>query len=191
MAIILIIKTEDGGITELPLLNKIIIGRSSSSDYTIHDSKMSGQHCSFEFTPQDQIKFTDLGSTNGSYFNNSKITQSIFKINDVIRIGNTEITIEEKRLSIGERRSIGISNQINNDKTLPSLEDSKKKTEKPDKKKSPIRRNIVGVIDKNIKERIRQPVDLSNVDVVLDQEASTGDTKMLKLDKDSTSKKNK
>ena len=73
MAIILIIKTDDGEVTELPLLSKIIMGRSSSSDFTIKDNKMSGSHCSFEITNRGQVMFTDLGSTNGSYYNNSKI----------------------------------------------------------------------------------------------------------------------
>ena len=189
MARILIIKTGDGGLTELPLLNKIIIGRSSSCDYVIHDNKMSGQHCTFELTPKDQIMFTDMESTNGSFINNSKISQTIFKVNDIIRIGDTEITIDEKRLSVGERRFIGLSTLLDkNNKTLPAANDSEKKVQKNDEKKAPIRR--ISVIEKSIKERIA-PIDFSNVDVVHEQEPSTGATKMLKLDKENSIKKKK
>lgn len=173
MAIILIIKTEDGGITELPILSKIIIGRSSTSDFVIKDSKMSGSHCTIEITAREQVMFTDLGSTNGSYFNNNKTTQAFLQINDVIRIGNTFIRLEEKRLSISERRSIGVSSHMDkNEKTLPGDEPKKKDSQK---------QNVV--IDKNIKFNKEKSIDLSNVDVVHDQEPSSGATKMLKLDR--------
>ena len=169
MAIILIIKTEDGEITELPLLSKIVLGRSSSSDYIVKDSKISGSHCSFEITPRDQVMFIDLGSTNGSYCNNSKTTQTLVKINDVIRIGNTLIRIEEKRLTIGERRAIGLSaNRQVDEKTLPT-EDHSDKTK-------------IEILDKNMKKRSAPSVTFSKVDNVLEQELSTGATKLLKLD---------
>lgn len=198
MAIILIIKTEDGGITELPLLNKIIMGRSSSSDYTIKDNKMSGSHCSFEITARGQVMFTDLGSTNGSYYNNSKISQTAFKINDVIRIGDTLIRIEEKRLSPSERMAIGVSSyKEENEKTLPGMGDSeklliKKHEDQMDREaeKSPKRRTVV--LDKSIKQKKAAPLTFARIDTIHDQEPSSGATKMLKLDnEDAPAKKKK
>ncbi|MEA9354874.1 FHA domain-containing protein [Bacteriovorax sp. PP10] len=188
MAVILIIKTEEGEVTELPVLNKIIMGRSSSADFTIKDSKMSGQHCTFEMTHKGQLMFTDLGSTNGSFFNNSRISQTAVKINDVVRVGNTLIRIDEKRLSASERMSIGLSTRkVENEKTLPVMSAKERKAienaeiqseEAADK--SPKRRTVV--LDKSIKEKKKAPDDFNGVDTILDQEASTGDTKMLKLD---------
>lgn len=188
MAIILIIKTEDGEVTELPVLNKIIMGRSSSADFTIKDNKMSGQHCSFEVTMKGQLMFTDIGSTNGSFFNNSRISQTVVKINDVIRVGNTLIKIDEKRLSSSERMSIGLSTRkLENEKTLPVMsEKDRKAIEKAEIQseeaadKSPKKRTVV--LDKSIKEKKRAPDDFNGVDTILEQEASTGATKMLKLD---------
>lgn len=188
MAIILIIKTEEGEVTELPVLNKIIMGRSSSADFTIKDSKMSGQHCTFEMTHKGQLMFTDLESTNGSFFNNSKISQTIVKINDIVRVGNTLIKLDEKRLSSNERMTIGVSSKKQeNEKTLPGISDNEKRaieiaeiqSEKA-AEKSPKRRTVV--LDKSIKEKKKAPDDFNGVDTILDQEASTGDTKMLKLD---------
>jgi pSer/pThr/pTyr-binding forkhead associated (FHA) protein len=188
MAVILIIKTEEGEVTELPVLNKIIMGRSSSADFTIKDSKMSGQHCTFEMTHKGQLMFTDLGSTNGSFFNNSRISQTAVKINDVVRVGNTLIRIDEKRLSTNERMTIGISTRkVENEKTLPVMSEKERRAienaeiqseEAADK--SPKRRTVV--LDKNIKAKKKAPDDFNGVDTVLEQEASTGDTKMLKLD---------
>lgn len=198
MAIILIIKTEDGEVTELPFLNKIIMGRSSTSDYMIKDTKMSGSHCSFEITRQGQIMFTDLGSTNGSFFNNSRITQTVIKVNDVIRIGNTLIKIDDKRLNINERRAIGISSyKEENEKTLPGMNEPEKKMiqkyedqqERDAEKASPKKRTVI--LDKNIKKKILAPLNFAGVDTVLDQDASTGATKMLKLDIDELVKKKK
>lgn len=188
MAVILIIKTEDGEVTELPVLNKIIMGRSSSADFTIKDNKMSGQHCSFEMTMKGQLMFTDIGSTNGSFFNNSRISQTVVKINDVIRVGNTLIKIDEKRLSSSERMSIGLSTRkLENEKTLPVMsEKDRKAIEKAEIQseeaadKSPKKRTVV--LDKSIKEKKRAPDDFNGVDTILEQEVSTGATKMLKLD---------
>lgn len=188
MAIILIIKTEDGEVTELPLLNKVIMGRSSSTDYVIKDSKMSSTHCSFEITPKGQVMFTDMGSTNGSFLNNSKISQTAIKINDVIRIGNTLIKIEDKRLSAPERMAIGMSTfKEGNEKTLPVMSENEKKMIAKEEAKAeaiaekhPKKRTVV--LDKSIKEKKSAPTEFAGVDTVLEQEASTGGTKMLKLD---------
>ena len=188
MAVILIIKTEDGEVTELPVLNKIIMGRSSSADFTIKDSKMSGQHCSFEMTPKGQLMFTDIGSTNGSFFNNSRISQTVVKINDVIRVGNTLIKLDDKRLSTNERFTIGLSTRKeNNEKTLPLMSEKERKNiEKAEiqaedhaEKHSPKKRTVV--LDKSIKEKKKAPDDFNGVDTILEQEISTGATKMLKL----------
>lgn len=189
MAIILIIKTGNGEVTELPLLHKITMGRSSSSDFVIKDNKMSGSHCSFEITPRGQVMFTDLGSTNGSFYNNSKINQTVFKIHDTIRIGDTLINIEEKRLSANERMTIGLSTyKEKNEKTLPVMKESERKLiekheeqmEAKAEKASPKRRTVI--LDKSIKQKNQGPQNFTGVDSVLDQEASSGETKMLKLE---------
>lgn len=188
MAIILIIKTEDGELSEVPVLDKITMGRSSSADYTIKDSKMSGSHCQFEVTPKNQVMFTDIGSTNGSYLNNNKITKTLVKVNDVIRIGNTIIKLDDKRLSVPERMAIGVAVIDNsNEKTLPVMSEKERKEieQEEDKaydraEKSPKRKTIV--LDKSIKAKKPAPEHFTGVDSVLDQDAPTGDTRLLKLD---------
>lgn len=190
MAIILTIKTDDGNVTDLPLLGKIIIGRSSSTDFMIKDSKMSSSHCSFEITARGEVMFTDLGSTNGSYFNNSKITQTVFKINDVIRIGDTFIRIEEKRLNASERMSIGTSTyKESKEKSLPDLSEKDKKMiheheemiDNQAEKASPKKRTVI--LDKNIKKKKGTFLDFSKSEAIIDQDPSSGTTKMLKLDR--------
>lgn len=202
MAVVLIIKTEDGNITELPVLNKIVLGRSSSSDYKISDSKMSGNHCSFEITPKGELLFSDLGSSNGSYINNSQIFKTLVRINDIIRVGNTLIKIDDRKLTTRERLTIGSTaidnNKASKDKTLPTLppqkpdkQAAKKEVTPPkaqDDEASPKKKTIM--LNKEIKEK-KRPINswINIADTVLEQEESTGHTKFLKLDKNKGKKK--
>ena len=204
MAIILLIKMEDGEVTELPLLNKISLGRSSSSDFQIQDNKISGVHCTFEITPRDQVMFTDLGSSNGSYCNNNKITKALFKINDSIRIGNTVIKIEVTRLTYAERRSIGTSSfkKVEEKSLLPDKKIVSKKEshsneditqniedKKSENNKESVTKRRVGILDIKIARKVKAAVDFSNADTIHEQEPSTGNTKFLKLEKNTTKKK--
>jgi pSer/pThr/pTyr-binding forkhead associated (FHA) protein len=158
---------------------------------------MSGSHCSFEITARGQVMFTDMGSTNGSYFNNSKISQTVVKINDVIRIGDTIIKLEEKRLTASERMAIGVSTyREDSEKTLPGMGNSEKlliqkHEDQMDREaeKSPKKRTVI--LDKNIKMKKKAPLTFARIDTIHDQEPSSGTTKMLKLDHDDVPAKKK
>jgi pSer/pThr/pTyr-binding forkhead associated (FHA) protein len=183
MAIILLIQDPQGQMAELPLLQKLVLGRSSSCDFKIEDSKISGKHCTFESTSKGEVVFTDLESTNGSFFNNSQINKTVVRINDVIKIGGTTIKIDERRLNANEKKAIGYSSvkiNKNEDKTLPNF--GNQKNSDPMTKKSV-------VLNKSIKQKINSPTTFAASDTVLDQEESSGMTKMLKLEKKSTIKK--
>jgi pSer/pThr/pTyr-binding forkhead associated (FHA) protein len=178
MTIILNIKTEDGQVAELPVLDKIKLGRSSSSDYKIVDTKMSGIHCSFEINNQGELLFKDLESTNGSFLNNSKITQTLMRIGDIIRIGNTLIRIDESKLNAREKASLGESTaNSKNDKTLPGKSDDATKVLP---RIAPKKKTIS--LNKEIKERKPLRSDwAAGSDNIIEQEESSGMTKMLKL----------
>ena len=187
MPIVLIVKTEDEQIIELPIVGKVTIGRSSASDLKIPDAKMSGVHCSFEITPKGELLFSDLDSTNGSYINNSKIHKSLMRLNDIIRVGNTLIKVDEKKLTTPERLQLGLSNLSGkkDQKTLPNLDHLKPPTKAEEAKKKTV------ALNKAIKEKVRpdQTSWEKLEEVVLDQEESTGHTRFLKLDKDKGKKK--
>lgn len=183
MTVVLIIKTNDGEITELPIIDKITIGRSSSCDIKITDSKISGQHCQIGLTAKGEVLFEDLGSTNGSYLNNSRIAQTMIKIHDVVRIGNTLIKIDDKKLNTKERLTIGNSSYLTgNEKTLPVLTDRQLKdpeVETPKEAKKPTLK---------IKKEKVENKPVANEWVpgnanIIEQEASSGMTKMLKIEK--------
>ncbi len=186
MAIVIIIKSEDGQTVELPIMGKISLGRSSASDYKITDSKMSGQHCTFSLNKNGELVFEDLNSTNGSYINNNKIHQSIVKINDVIRIGNTLIKIDEKKLTSKERMVVGFTNHvIKEEKTVPILTNTHQIKDSNDKDVGKPTKKPTIILNKDHlkKKKLNENNYMGNANEnVIEQEESSGMTKMLKLD---------
>jgi pSer/pThr/pTyr-binding forkhead associated (FHA) protein len=81
----------------LNLNTTIIIGRGSKSDTPLLDDKISGRHCRLALKI-DRLELSDLDSKNGTYLNGIRIEQSEVFIGDEIRVGDTLITIEEKKM---------------------------------------------------------------------------------------------
>ena len=108
MAIVLLITIKDHDTIELPILGKCIVGRSRSCDLMIDDKKMSAKHGSFEVSRKGELIYTDLGSTNGSHINENQVEKTQLRIYETLRLGNTIITIDEKRLNSRESIGIGI-----------------------------------------------------------------------------------
>ena len=80
---------------EIPLVSKIIIGRSRTCDITVDDSLASRQHALIQKIKSAYF-IKDLGSTNGTFVNGSPVPSDNFlrlKANDVIVIGRTELSL--------------------------------------------------------------------------------------------------
>ncbi|MEM9400176.1 MAG: FHA domain-containing protein [Verrucomicrobiota bacterium] len=72
----------------------ILIGRSKRCDVACNDAKVSRIHCSISYEGKGtQFKVSDLGSSNGTYHNDSKITQVIARDHDIVRIGKTHFVL--------------------------------------------------------------------------------------------------
>ncbi|MHC5057606.1 MAG: FHA domain-containing protein [Planctomycetota bacterium] len=68
---------------------KITLGRERA-DINFFDKRMSRRHCSLEV--RDGIDFAvDLGSTNGTWVNNQRITEAELQPGDLLRVGFTEL----------------------------------------------------------------------------------------------------
>jgi len=190
MAIILLITHKNDQTIELPILSKCILGRSSSCDLVIKDSQMSGKHGEFELNVKGELFYTDLGSTNGSFLNNSQIQKIQFKLLETLRIGNTLITIDETKLNALERMNIGRGVCEDHERTLilPGTEIDSHSQEDEPKKRIP---GKVVLLNKSLKSKSNKSSWMGNKkENVIAQEKSTGKTKMLKLD-DAKNKKNK
>jgi len=189
MTVVLIIKTEDGQTTELPIIDSITLGRSSSCDFKLIDSKISGQHCQIGLTAKGEILFEDLGSTNGSFLNNSKIAKTNIKINDVIRIGHTLIKIDDQKLNAKEKLIIGYSSYAaSNEKTLPIL--TERQLKDPEMEVTKEGKKAAVKFNKKILENKPAPQEWTpGSGQIIEQEASSGLTKMLKIEKPNKKKK--
>lgn len=191
MAIVLLITSEDGQTTELPIFGKCTVGRSSSCDFNTSDKQMSGKHGVFELNSAGELIYSDLGSTNGSFLNNNQIQKIQFRTNEVLRIGNTTITIDEKRLNTKERITIGKGTAVDEDRTIVLPAGTKSILREPkvseaapqanEVKETPKPRKGV-VLNQALKKKTATPPDWTSVkDELIEQEESSGKTKFLKL----------
>jgi HD-GYP domain-containing protein (c-di-GMP phosphodiesterase class II) len=79
----------------VPVGGRATIGRSENCDFQVVEDGVSRTHCLIE-NQGDQVLFTDLGSSNGSYVNGEPVVSSYLHDNDEIRIGLATISVELK-----------------------------------------------------------------------------------------------
>jgi pSer/pThr/pTyr-binding forkhead associated (FHA) protein len=72
----------------------IVIGRDPSCDLFFSDQKLSRRHARIELGA-DGVKLTDLGSRNGSWVNEQRVEERLLQVDDKVRVGRLQITIEE------------------------------------------------------------------------------------------------
>ena len=95
----LIHKKPDGTERKLEFSAKpIVVGRLNESDVPVRDPFISRVHCGFSFT-NDQFNVKDLGSTNGTYRNGSRVFECNLASGDKIQIGNTTLVFEVDTVS--------------------------------------------------------------------------------------------
>ncbi|MDZ7663463.1 FHA domain-containing protein [Thiohalophilus sp.] len=76
------------------------IGRQGDNEIQLDDPAVSGRHARLVLKPNDYLEnyydvyLEDLGSTNGTIVNDSKIIRQLLKHGDVIRIGGHEFTFD-------------------------------------------------------------------------------------------------
>ena len=94
----LVVKHADGSTRQF-LLNKPVttIGRSHrlNNDLVLDkDGMISKRHAQIALGA-DGFTITDMGSTNGVWVNNERVSNSALKTGDIIRLGSTELAFEE------------------------------------------------------------------------------------------------
>jgi pSer/pThr/pTyr-binding forkhead associated (FHA) protein len=74
-------------------VDKTTIGRVEDNTFPIVDPSVSSHHCEVLLKGGDVV-VRDLNSTNGTHINGEKITESIFKPGQVLRLGQVELRLE-------------------------------------------------------------------------------------------------
>ena len=80
---------------KLPLEGGVLIGRSSDCQLLLEDDYVSTRHARITRSATG-YQVEDLGSTNGTFINNQRLTQPTpFGIGDTLRIGRTLMSVEK------------------------------------------------------------------------------------------------
>lgn len=122
------------------LKKSTLLGRSEQCDMQLQDDKISRQHARLDIIG-GALKITDMGSANGCYVNNNKITSSYARAEDQLKLGDNEFKIigpflDSNRTTVttaapNEKNSA--PKAATDIKTAPSLlPDKTNKTAKPD-----------------------------------------------------------
>lgn len=69
------------------------IGRIEDNNFQIAEPSVSSRHCEILLHGNDVV-VKDLNSTNGTFINGEKITESVLKPGQTLRLGNIELRLE-------------------------------------------------------------------------------------------------
>jgi len=72
---------------------KTTIGRVEDNTFQIAEPSVSSHHCEV-LLQGNEVIVRDLNSTNGTYINGEKVTESVVKPNQILRLGQIEMRLE-------------------------------------------------------------------------------------------------
>jgi predicted component of type VI protein secretion system len=82
----LVVVGGDAKAAEIKLKLPTVIGRGRDASLTLPHPLVSRQHCEI-FESEGQLMVRDLGSLNGTYINNQRITEAVLPSGDLLTIG--------------------------------------------------------------------------------------------------------
>jgi len=74
-------------------VDRTTIGRVEDNMFQIAEPSVSSHHCEVHLRGND-VLIRDLNSTNGTFINNERITESVLKPGQTLRLGNVELKLE-------------------------------------------------------------------------------------------------
>ena len=73
--------------------DKTTIGRVEDNTFQIAEASVSSHHCEI-LLRGSEVVVRDLNSTNGTFINGEKVTESVIKPNQILRLGQIELRLE-------------------------------------------------------------------------------------------------
>jgi pSer/pThr/pTyr-binding forkhead associated (FHA) protein len=92
MAKLVVLSAGFNGRTHELNVDKTTIGRVEDNTFQIADGSVSSHHCEIVLRGSDVV-IHDLGSTNGSFINGEKITESVLKPGQTLKLGQIELQL--------------------------------------------------------------------------------------------------
>src|SRR6267142_3598391 len=93
MAKLVLLSAGMSGRTHELKVDKTTIGRVDDNTFQIPEPSVSSHHCEI-FLRGSDVVVHDLNSTNGTYVNGEKVTESVIKPGQVLRLGQIEMRLE-------------------------------------------------------------------------------------------------
>jgi pSer/pThr/pTyr-binding forkhead associated (FHA) protein len=85
----------------------LVVGRAVNSDVPIYDPTISRQHAQLS-VQNGGVLVKDLGSSNGTFLNGSRITEAVAVPNDVVMFGKVSFYVRElSKTTADQPRSAG------------------------------------------------------------------------------------
>lgn len=79
-------------------VDKTTVGRVDDNTIPIAEASISSHHCEILLQGADVV-VRDLNSTNGTFINGEKITESVLKPGQILRLGQVEMRLESEETS--------------------------------------------------------------------------------------------
>src|SRR5438132_8535871 len=84
-------------------VDKTTIGRVEDNTFQISEPSVSSHHCEVLLRGSDVV-VRDLNSTNGTYINGEKVSESVIKPGQVLRLGQIEMRLETEASQAPSRK---------------------------------------------------------------------------------------
>lgn len=102
---------EDGQ-EEVPLANRLTLGRAEDNDVVVDDERLSKHHAEVICHPDGRVEVRDLGSTSGTLVNDESVESRILRHGDTLAFGplTAVLDLEEADAPVEETRERSASN---------------------------------------------------------------------------------
>ena len=105
MAKLVVLSTGMTGRTHELKVDKTTIGRVEDNTFQIMEPSVSSHHCEVLLRGKDVV-VRDLNSTNGTFINGEKVSESVIKPGQILRLGQIEIRLETDTPAAGPKKPI-------------------------------------------------------------------------------------
>lgn len=87
--------SEAGGVHRILPGTSRTLGRAPGAHFVVDAPLVSRVHCRLTATPDGPLEVEDLGSTNGTFVNGTRVQQASLTDGDVLRVGRAELLVRK------------------------------------------------------------------------------------------------